>query len=336
MPDEADHRDGRTRVAIVVADQASMFEVAAAIAVFNWCGPKLGMPDHDVMVCSVDGGVIGTTARVGLIAPQRLRSVRAADLVIVPTWPTPRDPIDPTVIRFLRRHHERGATVVGLCLGTFALAGAGLLDGRRATTHWSHVDLLSDLYPSIDVEHDRLWVDHGDVVTSAGSAAGLDCCLHLVRRMHGVAAANAVARTMVLAPQRSGGQAQFVPVPSVMAEKPDDVGRVLEWAVLHLDETPSIAELAARANVSRRTFERHVQSRHGVSPLQWLLQQRLVLARELLESTDLAIDDVARRAGLGSAVNLRTHFAAALGVSPSSYRAMYRSDTQVDLQSLIA
>ena len=330
MPEEADHRDRATRVAVVVADQASLFEVAAAIAVFTWCGPKLGMPPHDVMVCSVDGGAIGTTARVGLIAPKRLDSVRAADLVIVPTWPTPRDPIDPTVVRFLRRHHERGATIVGLCLGTFALAGAGLLDGRRATTHWSHVDLLADLYPSIEVEHDRLWVDDGDVVTSAGSAAGLDCCLHLVRRRHGVAAANAVARTMVLAPQRSGGQAQFVPAANVLAEEPDDVGRALEWAAARLDETLSIVELAARANVSRRTFERHVQRRHGVSPLQWLLRRRLVLARELLESTDLAVDDVARRAGLGSAVNLRTHFGVALGVSPSSYRAMYRSDTHVD------
>jgi transcriptional regulator GlxA family with amidase domain len=229
------------------------------------------------------------------------------------------------VIRFLQRHHERGATVVGLCLGTFALAGAGLLAGRRATTHWSHVDVLAELYPSIDVEADQLWVDNGDVVTSAGSAAGLDCCLYLVRRMHGVAAANAVARTMVLAPQRSGGQAQFAPAPSAIAEESDDVGHALEWAVLHLHETPSIAEIAARANMSRRTFERHVQRRHGMSPLQWLLQQRVVLARELLESTDLAVDDVARRAGLGSAANLRTHLAAAIGVSPSAYRSMYRS-----------
>jgi transcriptional regulator GlxA family with amidase domain len=237
------------------------------------------------------------------------------------------------VIRFLRRHHERGATIVGLCLGTFALAGAGLLDGRRATTHWRYADLLADQYPSIDVERDQLWVDHGDIVTSAGSAAGLDCCLHLVRRMHGVAAANAVARTMVLAPQRSGGQAQFVPAPSAMVQEPDDVGRALKWAVSHLDESPSIAEIAARANVSRRTFERHVQRRHGLSPLQWLLQQRIGLARELLETTDLAVDDVARRAGLGSAVNLRSHLAVAIGVSPSSYRAMYRSSAPVEPQS---
>jgi transcriptional regulator GlxA family with amidase domain len=325
MPGRTDGDGEPTRVAVVAAEGSSMFELSAAVAVFNWCGPEFGMPRHEVVVCSVDDGPLATTAGVELLAPRRLRSVHAADLVIVPTWPTPRDPIDPAVIRFLRRHHERGATVVGLCLGTFAVAGAGLLDGRRATTHWSHGDLLAEMYPSIDVERDQLWVDHGDVVTSAGSAAGLDCCLHLVRRMHGVAAANAVARTMVVAPQRTGGQAQFVPAPSAAVEESDDVGRALEWAVHHVDESPSVARIAAKANVSRRTLERHVQRRHGMSPLHWLLQQRLVLARELLESTDLPVDEVARRSGLGSAVNLRTHLSAAIGVSPSTYRSMYRS-----------
>jgi transcriptional regulator GlxA family with amidase domain len=312
------------KVAIVAVDGGALFELAGATAVFTWAARLAGRPDAEVVVCSPTPTPLASTAGVRLVAPHSLRAAHGAELVVVPTWPGPEAPVPDEVARFLVRRHQAGATVVGLCLGAFALAGAGLLDGRRATTHWSCTEQLSRRFPAVSVEHDRLWVDEGSIVTSAGSSAGLDCSLHLVRRREGAAAANAVARSLVVAPQRVGGQAQYVPAPVPEVEATDDFGAALSWALEHLDEPLSVTTLAERAHMSRRSFERRMAARHGVSPHRWLHHQRVLAARELLETTELPVATVARQVGFGSPVNFRTQFAAAVGTSPSSYRTTFR------------
>ncbi len=311
-------------VAIVAVDGGPLFELAGAVAVFTWAARLAGRSGSEVVVCSPSPGTLASTAGVGVAVPHPLAAARSAGLVVVPTWPGPEAPVPDELAGFLTERHAAGATVVGLCLGAFALAGAGLLDGRRATTHWSCTDLLGSRYPDVTVERDRLWVDEGTVVTSAGSSAGIDCCLHLVRQREGAAAANAVARALVVAPQRSGGQAQFVPAPVPEVPAADDLGKALSWALDHLDRPLSVGELAARAHMSRRSFERRMAERYGDTPHRWLIRQRLLAARELLETTELPVGEVARRVGFGSPVNFRARFSAAVGTSPSRYRVTFR------------
>ncbi len=321
------------KVAILAVDGGSLFELAGAIAVFTWAARLAGRSEREVVVCSPDDGPLASTGGLRLTPPRTLRAAQGADLVVVPTWGEPGRPVEPEVARFLVRHHDAGATVVGLCVGAFALAGAGLLDGRRATTHWSCTGLLGQLHPAVTVEHDRLWVDEGTIVTSAGSSAGVDCCLHLVRRREGAAAANAVARALVVAPQRSGGQAQYVPIPVPDTHADDDLGRTLTWALEHLDDDLSVGTLAARAHMSRRSFERRMAERHGQTPRRWLERQRLLRARELLETTELPVGEVARRVGFGSAVNFRSRFAAEVGTSPSRYRTTFHQRERLPVGS---
>lgn len=316
---------GTVAVAVVAVDGGALFELAGATAVFAWAARLAGRDESEVVVCSAPTRPLATTAGLRLVTAHPLDAARGAELIVVPTWPDPATPVPDEIVDLLQTQHRAGATVVGLCLGAFALAGAGLLDGRRATTHWSCTDLLGRRYPAVTVEHDRLWVDEGRVVTSAGSSAGIDCCLHLVRRREGAAAANAVARALVVAPQRSGGQAQFVPAPVPDLPVTDEVDAALAWALEHLDEPLPVGALAARANMSRRSFERHMADRHGDAPHRWLRRQRLLAARELLETTDLPVAEVARRVGFGSAVNFRSRFTAEVGTSPSAYRATFRS-----------
>jgi transcriptional regulator GlxA family with amidase domain len=222
----------------------------------------------------------------------------------------------------LRIAYDEGAIVVGLCLGAFVLAEAGLLEGRSATTHWRHTDTLAARYPSTKVAHDVLYVDEGQVITSAGSAAGIDACLHILRREHGAEAANAAARALVVAPHRAGGQAQFMETPLPPSGE-DAFASTTAWALENLDQPLTVDELAARSHMSRRTFTRRFRARMGASPLQWLLQQRTLRAQRLLETTDLPIEAVAHRSGFGSAVALRSHFQAALGTSPREYRVAF-------------
>jgi transcriptional regulator GlxA family with amidase domain len=217
---------------------------------------------------------------------------------------------------------------VGLCLGAFVLAAAGLLDGRRSATHWFHAATLAAQYPNVRVDASALFVDEGDVVTSAGTAAGLDACLHVVRRFWGARAANAIARRMVVPPQRSGGQAQYVDEPVSEVHAKDDLALSMEYALEHLAEPLAIDALAARAHQSRRTFDRRFRAHTGVSPKQWLLHQRILRSQRLLENTDLSVDTVARQVGLANAVSLRPHFRRILGISPQSYRDSFRGDLE--------
>jgi AraC family transcriptional activator FtrA len=213
-----------------------------------------------------------------------------------------------------------------VCSGAFALAHAGLLDGRKATTHWRYAAQLAEQFPAIQIDPDVLYVDEGQILTSAGTAAGIDLCLHVVRRDHGLAIANAIARRMVVPPHRDGGQAQFVESPIDIEGDGDPLAATLDWALEHLDEPLAVETLAHRALMSPRTFARRFRAVSGTTPLQWVLRQRISSARRMLETSDVPIEIIAQRCGFGSAAVLRTHFRRVLGTAPHSYRRTFRGD----------
>ncbi|GCB52131.1 araC family transcriptional regulator [Streptomyces sp. NL15-2K] len=247
-----------------------------------------------------------------------------ADTVIVPGWLPTEEPPSPAITRSLRRAHDRGARLVSICTGAFALAHAGLLDGRRATTHWARADELAACFPAVHIDRDVLYVDHGDVATSAGAGAGIDLCLHLVRTDQGAGYAAHVARSMVMPPHREGGQLQYA-APPHPAQIDGSLAPLLEWMTGRLGEPLTVEDLAAQAGVSSRTLARRFTDQLGVGPGHWLLAQRIAAARELLESSDLPLDAVARRVGLSSATNLRRRFLRALGTTPGAYRRAFRT-----------
>lgn len=252
-----------------------------------------------------------------------LAGLADADIVVVLGSESPHETRPPSLLRALRRSHERGATVVSLCAGAFVLAQAGLLDGRRATTHWALAPTLARDYPAVHVDPDGLFVQEDRVWTSAGTAAGIDLCLELVRRDHGAVVAGRVARRLVMAPHRAGGQAQFIERP-VAVVPADPIGPTLDWARAHLDRPLSVADLAAHACLSRRTFLRRFAAATGTTPLRWLTHERVLLAQELLEGGAFGVEQVARRAGLGSAEAMRVQFRRAVGTTPSQYAAAFR------------
>ena len=253
-----------------------------------------------------------------------LDAIERAETVVVPSW-NPELELSPAIRRALHDAHSRGARIVGLCLGSWAIAASGLADGREVTTHWSAAAALAGAFPAVRVRPDVLWTDLGDVITSAGVAAALDCCLHLVRADHGSRVATDLARTLVMAPHRGGSQAQYIPVAVPDAADDDPIEHAMLWARTHLGDPIDLDGWARSALMSRRTFTRRFRDRTGSSPQQWLLHQRLDRARLLLESTDDTMDRIAAETGLGSAVNLRQHFHRALGLSPAAHRAAFRS-----------
>lgn len=306
-------------VAILLFDQIPLFEASVPIAVFG--EHRSGLPAFDVRPISAEGGPVRTNAGVTLAAPYGLDAVEDADLVIVPTWRRPPDERPPqAALDALVAAHARGATVVSLCLGTFVLAASGLLDGLPATTHWRYAPLFAKTFPTVDVRPDVLYVDQGRILTSAGSAGGIDLCLHLVRRAYGSQAANDIARGMVVPPHRSGGQAQYIDHPVPAPATGDPMGEALDWALGHLEAEVTVDALASRATMSRRTFDRRFRQVTGTTPTQWLLHQRILQAQRLLETTDEPVERVARRVGFASAVALRPHFRRQVGVSPTTYR----------------
>lgn len=229
----------------------------------------------------------------------------------------------------MRAAHEAGARIASLCTGAFVLAAAGLLDGRRATTHWAHTEALAERHPRVEVDPDVLYVDNGTVLTSAGKAAAMDLCLHLVRLDHGSAVANTVARRLVVPPHRDGGQAQFVTAP-VPTREDHPLTDLLPWAVERLDQPLTVEDLARRARMSSRNLGRHFRAATGTTPLQWLLTQRIRRAQELLEATDDSVDAIAEATGMGTATTLRRHFNRTVGVPPDTYRRTFRSRTRPD------
>jgi AraC family transcriptional activator FtrA len=302
-------------------------EVLAAMAEPRW---------YDFRVCAAEpGALLPTHFGFSLAIERGLDDLVTADTVIVPMglktldaeqmacgWRMPGLPED-EVLDALRQAADNGARMVSFCSGAFVLAEAGLLDGRRATTHWMYLDAFRTRYPRVEVVPDVLWVDEGDVLTSAGSASGLDLSLHIVRKDYGADAADLVARRTVVPPHRDGGQAQYTTVPPVPTGG-TGFAELLDWIVEHLHEPLEIADLARRAAMSERTFARRFVDATGITPHQWLTSQRVARARKLLETTDLTIDGVASRSGLGTAANLRTRLRESVGVSPSAYRGRFR------------
>lgn len=315
----------RQRVVVVVPEGGSMFEIATPLRVW---GPDPSEPDWpavDLITCGVrDGPAALATSSLVLdgLAPLTEHAPEA-DMLVVPTWPVDGRPVPAALVAALRAAAERGARVVGLCLGAFALAEAGLLDGRRAVTHWRYADELARRHPSVLVEQDPLYLDLGGIVTSAGSAAALDCCLHLVRRDHGAEAAAVVARSLVTAPHRTGGQSQFAAA-APLGVGDELIGAVVGTATARLAQLRSVADLAACSSLSRRSLERLFRDRLGVSPREWLCEQRVQQARRLLERTDLGVEEVAAAVGFGSPQALRRWFQAGLGVTPIEYRVAFR------------
>ncbi|WP_432107062.1 GlxA family transcriptional regulator [Streptomyces sp. AA1529] len=309
------------RVVALVNPPQSPFELSCPGEVFG-TAPLDGPPRYSFGVCAENPGPLPTTAGYAMVVDAGLEALEHADTVIVPGWQPPGAPAPPAVTTALRAAHRRGARIVAICTGAFVLAQAGLLDGRRATTHWRHTTQLAATFPQVHLEQDVLFVDHGDVATSAGTGAGIDLCLHLVRCDHGAAYAARIARNMVLPPHREGSQLQYAVQPAP-AKADESLAPLLEWATSRLDTRLTLDRLAERAGLSSRTLARRFTEQLGTSPGQWLLDQRIDAARVLLEQTDLPVEAVAARVGLASAVNLRRRFRAHLGTTPGAYRRTF-------------
>lgn len=311
------------RIAVHAFDGITMFHLAAPLMVFGEVG-RLGIAaDWTTELWSDRAGSIRTAEGYPIAEIRGPEITRDADIVIMPSWPLSLPDLEPELRRTIIDAHDRGATVVGLCLGAFPVADAGLLDGRDAVTHWEAMDRLAERRPGPRVDSSVLYIDHGDVLTSAGTASAIDACVHLVRTHLGSAAATRVARSLVVAPHREGGQAQYVERPLPRPAHDGVIGEVLEWALGHLSDTLTVDALAERACMSRRSFVRHFRDTTGTTPARWILERRLDEARVLLESTDWPIDAVAAASGFGSAVTLRQKFAVAYSISPTAYRKQF-------------
>ncbi|MEU1980647.1 helix-turn-helix domain-containing protein [Nocardia sp. NPDC019395] len=307
------------RVVALVRPVQSTFELGCAVEVFGTC--RDGVPQYyEFEVCAERPGQVPTSAGYAITVTRGLAELSRADTVLIPGWSPVEAPLSAEVRRALLRAHDRGARLVTICSGVFALARTGLLDGRSATTHWARAAQLAREFPRVRVEPDVLYVDHGDVATSAGAGAGIDLCLHLVRQDHGAAHAALVARHMVMPPHREGGQAQFAP-PQLPVDALDGL---LDWAGERLETPLSVGDMAAYLSISPRTLARRFADRLGTSPGAWLLARRVAEARTLLEDTDLPVEAIAVRVGLTSSVNLRRRFRAHLGTTPGAYRRAFR------------
>lgn len=310
---------GRRRkeiVAVLLFSGGPIFESSIPLSVFGIDRQDAGVPRYRLLVCAGEEGPLRTTGGLELTAPHGLEAISRAGTVVVPAWRSITSPPPEEALDALRRAHEEGARIVGLCTGAFVLAAAGLLDGRPATTHWMYAPTLAKRYPSVHVDPRELFVDDGDVLTSAGTAAGIDLCLHIVRTDHGNEAAGALARRLVVPPRRSGGQERYLDRSLPEEIGADPLAEVVAWALEHLHEQFDVETLAARAYMSRRTFDRRFRSLTGSAPLQWLITQRVLQAQRLLETSDYSVDEVAGRCGFRSPVALRGHFRRQLGSSP--------------------
>lgn len=317
------HTGGMYRVAMLVFPGVRAFDVSVITEVWGVDRTARGAPPFALERCGADLQPVELRGGLTLTPDRDLSHLASADLVVVPGLDDHTPPAD-AVLDALRAAHRSGTTVASLCGGAFTLAQAGLLDGRRAVTHWNLAGRLAAEHPKVRVDADALFIEDGNVWTSAGTAAGIDLCIHLVRVAHGAEAAAVIARSMVTAPFRSGTQAQFIEHPTPATDRDADaLAAVRQWAVEHLDETLTVAGLARRAGMSARSFARHFVATTGETPLKWLLAQRLARAQKLLERTDLPMARIAAQSGFGSEVTMRQHFATHLATSPRDYRAAF-------------
>ena len=309
-------------IAVIAQEPVAMFELGVLSEVFGIDRTDDGVPPFDFRVCSArPGEPLRTTSGLSIVAPLPLEAACGADLVAIPGGSVD-GPFDPDVLEILRHTVEHGGRVLSVCSGAFQLAAAGLLDGRDCTTHWRYAARLADEHPRACVDLDVLYVEDGPVLTSAGTAAGIDACLHLVRTELGSEVATRIARRMVVPPHRSGGQRQFVETP-LPAEPCEGLQDVMEWVAERLDEEHSIPSLARRAAMSERTFARRFAAEVGTTPHKWLTSQRVLRARHLLETTDFDVERIARESGFATAAVLRHHFQRQIGIPPVAYRRAF-------------
>ncbi|GAA5074544.1 helix-turn-helix domain-containing protein [Nocardia iowensis] len=318
-----------SKVAVVLSERMAMFEFGVVCEVFGLDRSADGLPSFDFRVCSAEPGkpLHSNTPGISLTPQYGLEELATADLVAIPAA-SAKTGFDPRIVDAVRDAAAAGATVLTVCSGAFLAGAAGLLNGRKCTTHWSYVDELAELYPEATVDPDVLFVDEGDLITSAGTAAGIDACLHLVRRELGSAVANAIARRMVVPPQRDGGQRQFIERPVATCTS-DSLISTLQWMNENLDLPHTIEDLAARSNMSTRTFARRFAAETGTTPVKWLTNQRVLLTKHLLEETDLGLEQIAARAGFGSGALLRHHFQRLVGIAPTEYRRRFGASPEV-------
>ncbi|MGW3372695.1 GlxA family transcriptional regulator [Streptomyces hydrogenans] len=325
MAKESSHRSrdaGVHRVVVIVDQNSNPFELGCATEVFGLRRPEIGRDLYDFRLCSPEPATLMRDGFFTLTGVAGLEAAEEADTLIVPNRPDVEVPRRPAVLAAIRRAHARGARLVGFCSGAFTLAEAGVLDGRRATAHWQWADAFRARFPSVRLESDVLFVDDGDILTAAGSAAALDLGLHVVRRDHGAEVGNAVSRRLVFAANRDGGQRQFVERP--MPDLPDEsLAPVLAWAQARLASPLTVADLAGRAAVSPATLHRRFRAQLGTTPLAWLTKERLALACRLIERGESRVEVVARRSGLGTAAHLRTLMRRETGITPSAYRQRF-------------
>lgn len=310
-------------VACIVQDGFSPFEFGVACEAFGLDRTDDGVPNFEFRVVAADPGKVASKLGFSINVEEDLSFAYEADLVVV--CPIPRKwwgASDPRILDVVRDADARGAWLLSICSGSFVIGQAGVLDGRRATTHWMYADTMAAMFPEVDVDPDVLFVQDGRIITSAGTAAGLDACLHLLRQEIGAELTNRVARRMVVPPQRDGGQAQYIDRPLPVAQS-DSLAAVTDWAIGNLREELTVDQLASRAHMSARTFARRFKAEHGATPAAWLARQRIIHAQRLLERSDLGLDAIAVECGFGSAAVLRQNFARVLATTPTAYRARF-------------
>ncbi|MCR9197945.1 MAG: helix-turn-helix domain-containing protein [Planctomycetaceae bacterium] len=314
----------RHTLAAAIYDGLLGFEYSIVAELFGLVRPGLEDRWYNFQPCRVERGPLRSTHAAVLDPPHGLRQLQTADTIVIPGWRTPEAPPRPAFLKALQQADRRGARIVSVCTGAFVLGYAGLLNDRRVTTHWLWADQLQQTFPAAKVTTDRLYVHDERICSSAGSSAGIDLCLSIIRADFGVDVANYVARRMVAPTHREGGQSQYVQ-PTVLSTDDEDFGPILDWMQTHLHQTWTLEQIADRFAMSLRTFQRRFRSLTGEAPLSWLNAQRVMRARSLLETTDLPVDQIAHRAGLGTAANLRKHFARVMETTPSAYRSAFAS-----------
>jgi AraC family transcriptional activator FtrA len=309
-------------VVALAYDGLCTFEFGCTVELFALDRPELGVDWYDFAVCAVEPGPIRAAGGIVVQAPYDPSLLERADTIVIPGWRDADEAPPEALLAQIRAAHARGARLCTICSGVFILAAAGLLDGRRATTHWRYVERLGRRYPRVHVLADDLYVDEGQIITSAGSAAGLDMLLHLVRRDYGARVGNMVAQRLVVAPHREGGQAQFLPRPMAHDEQ-GRLSRLMDWLRSHPAEPHTVASMAERAAMSPRTLQRQFQDATGMGPVEWLVRERVAIAKDLLESPEIALAQVAEQAGFGSEESLRHHFRRIASTTPGAYRRAF-------------
>jgi AraC family transcriptional regulator, transcriptional activator FtrA len=309
-------------VVVLAYDQLCTFEFGCVVEVFGLSRPELNVNWYRLSVCAVDRGPLSAAGGIHLKAPYQLSLLDEADTIVIPGWRNLE--VDPprALIQRLRQAHERGARIAAICSGGFLLAATGLLNGKSATTHWKYVAELSSRYPEIRIEANALYVDEGPLMTSAGSAAGLDMMLHMVRRDHGAKVANSVAQRLVISPHREGGQAQFIPT-VINASDARGLSKLMAWLRAHLAQPHDLASMARRAHLTPRTLQRRFRETTAMTPIEWLYTERVRLAKELLETSSMPLGAIVMATGFGSEESLRKHFRRLVQTSPSAYRRQF-------------